>query len=235
MFDHHITAVVQHNIIMDDPFDVYDMDETQECSHTVTLKYGEEEREMVHEQITTQSIALVFNLTPTTVWLQETYGLRIYIPDANGKFEIPRRVFRVTVNGVRQDPQRLTAPTGSTAATSSTSSGNTSTSTNVTLTSTPAGPSDHSASQVNRPFFQSVTRSSKAKIKILWADLMYSGNGKPVLSTSDACFVDITPGNANQPSILSAVQDEFGRNFTIVGNDGFEMKDSTATRGMYRP
>ena len=31
---------------------------------TVTLNYGEQEREIMHEKITTHSIALVFNLNP---------------------------------------------------------------------------------------------------------------------------------------------------------------------------
>ena len=208
----------------------FEFDDSSDRTCTVTLKYGEQEREMVHEQITTHSIALVFNLNPATIWLQECYGHRIYIPDEHGNFEMPRRVYRATVNGVRQDSPRSNVPTGSgVASTSSTSSAN-----SITLTAT-STPSDHSsASQLNRPFFQSVAsgRSSKAKIKIVRADVTYSGNGKPHFSTLDAMFVDITPGNANQPSILSAVQDEFGRNFTIVGNDGFEIKDATATRGM---
>ena len=108
---------------------------------------------MVHKQITTHSIALVFNLNPATIWLQECYGHRIYIPDEHGNFEMPRQVYRVTVNGVQQDSPRSNVPTGSgILGTSTTSSGN-----SITLSAT-SSPSDHSsASQLNRPFFQSVT------------------------------------------------------------------------------
>ena len=53
-------------------------------------------------------------------------------------------------------------------------------------------------------------------------DVTYPGNGESTFSTLDAMFVNITLGNANQPHILGAVQDEFGRNFTIIGNDGFK-------------
>ena len=70
-------------------------------------------------------------------------------------------------------------------------------------------------------------------MKFVRSDIAYSGNGSPIFTNIDAMFVDLTDDNADVNSMLALVQSEFGPNFTIVGNDGLQIKDSPATRGMF--
>ena len=85
-----------------------------------------------------------------------------------------------------------------------------------------------------RPFFHSVSsRNTKAKVKIVRARLSYAQNGRPVFQNIDVIFVDVTQENADARSIIRAVQEQFGANYTIVSNDGLEIKDGPGTRGIY--
>ena len=49
----------------------------------------------------------------------------------------------------------------------------------------------------------------------------------------DVIFVDVHEDNADAPSMLRAVQEQFGPGYTIVSNDGLEIKDGPGTRGTY--
>lgn len=196
---------------MDDYLDEYGSED-----RTVTLHFGTKEAEMSTDQITTTNIALIFGLDAGTVWLQDRIGSRIYIPDASGTFDLTRHssvVHGVKVNGV---PSSATPLPNSAASAPLTSS---------SIVTTPAAGS-------RPPFFSSVTsRKGKVKVKFVRADIAYSGNGRPSFTSIDAMFVDLTEENADVNSMLGLIRNEFGSEYTIVGNDGLPIKDSPATRG----
>lgn len=175
---------------------------------------------MNSSQVTTSAIALIFNLNPDTVWLQETIGSRIHIPNEDGSFALDASAiaYGVRVNGVsatapqsQQQQQMQTSPIVSSA----------------TVT-TPVTASH------GRPFFHSVTsRKTGTRVKIVRALLSYANNGRPNFNNVDVIFVDVHEDNADAPSMLRAVQEQFGPDYTIVSNDGLEIKDGPGTRGTY--
>ena len=192
-------------------------------SQTVTLHFGTKEVEMSVEQITTTSIALVFSLDAATVWLQDHIGSSIYIPDDEGRFEGLSRhssnVHGVTVNGVNSQ-HGSTTPQPQNASTPNSS---------VTVSSV-------STSALRPPFFHSVTSRknvTRVKVKFVRSDVAYTGNGRSIFTNIDAMFVNLTDDNADVNSMKALVQSEYGPNFTIVGNDGLQIKNSPATRGMF--
>ena len=82
----------------------------------------------------------------------------------------------------------------------------------------------------NGAVFKSVmAKRNKSKLKIVRANLRYAGNGKPTFESIDV-FVD--EATSNVPSLLKAVQEEYGDNYVLLTNDGLMIKDSPATRGM---
>ena len=143
--------------------------------------------------------------------MQDGIGNRIYIPDADGNFDLMRyssSVHGVTMNGVAAVPSATTNASQSQSQTPTTASSS--------VTATPI-----TSSSSTRPFFHSVTsRRNKAKIKIVRSKITYSGNGQPNFSNIDVMFIDLNKDNADVNSILAHVRGEFGNNFTIVGNDG---------------
>ena len=48
----------------------------------------------------------------------------------------------------------------------------------------------------------------------------------------DVFYVDRDEATSNVPSLLKAVQEEYGDNYVLLTNDGLMIKDSPATRGM---
>ena len=174
------------------------------------------------EQINTTNIALVFSLDAATVWLQDQIVNRIYTPDARGSFDLARHssnVHGVTVNGIHLISTTTTAATPQNTSTPSSSA-------------TVSGVATSSGSRP--PFFHSFTnRKNRVKVKFVRSDIAYSGNGRPIFTNIDALFVGLTDDKADLNSMLALVQSEFGPNFTIVGNDGLQIKDSPATRGMF--
>ena len=47
----------------------------------------------------------------------------------------------------------------------------------------------------------------------------------------DTVHIDLIPSTANVHYILSQVRGKWGKDYTIVANDGLKINDSTATRG----
>ena len=70
-------------------FNFDDIESDGKHVHTVLMKYGEQEREIPFDQINTTNIGLVFSLNPSTVWVQDGYGSRIFIPNESGIFQLP--------------------------------------------------------------------------------------------------------------------------------------------------
>ena len=188
----------------------------------ISLHFSTKQVEINVDQINTANLALIFSVNAATVWLQDRIGNKIYIPDSSGNFDIARHssnVHGVTVNGVHLS----SAVTGT--ATQNVSAAVSSTTLSSTATVTPSGS--------RPPFFQSVSsRKNKVKVKFVRSDITYSGNGRPNFTNIDVMFVDLTEDNADLNSMLALVRNEFGPNFTIVGNNGLQIKDSPATRGM---
>lgn len=133
---------------------------------TVTLTHDGKEVEVASSQVTNATIALIFHLNPDTIWLQESFGSRIYIPDDDGSFNLQSSsiVYGLRVNGVlaaAADPQSQQPQSAHAATTSSTGTGSAS----------------------GRPFFCSVTnRKSGGKIKIVRSNLSYAQNGRPIFT-----------------------------------------------------
>jgi hypothetical protein len=215
-----VDKLTENNISMDIISADYDYDSV--IDRTITLHFGDKRVEVDVGQVTTASLGLIFNLDASTVWLQDRIGNRIYIPDADGNFDLMRyssSVHGVTVNGVVAVPSTTNA---------SQSQSHTPSTASSSVTATPV-----TSSSGTRPFFHSVTsRRNKAKIKIVRSEITYSGNGRPNFSNIDVMFIDLNEDNADVNSILALVRGEFGNNFTIVGNDGLQIKDSPATRGV---
>ena len=63
-------------------------------------------------------------------------------------------------------------------------------------------------------------------------DVPPASNGKPTFESIDVFYVDIDEATSNVPSLLKAVQEEYGDNYVLLTNDGLMIKDSPATRGM---
>ena len=183
---------------------------------TVSLTYDNNEVEVNASQVTTSAISLIFHLNPDTIWLQETIGSRIHIPNEDGSFSLEGTAiaYGLRVNDVPAvTPQRQPQQ----------------------VRSQPSAPSPTVTTPVNgnfhgRPVFTSVT-SRKTKVKIVRARLTYAHNGKPNFENIDVIFVDIHEDSADVVSMLRAVQEQFGPNYVIVSNDGLEIKDSPGTRG----
>ena len=188
-----------------------------DADSTVRLTYERKDIDMDIDQITTTSIALIFHLNPDTIWLQDTIGTRIYIPNDDGSFQLGSSsiAYGCKVNGI---PINASQPMAT----------ETPPSTSHTIVSPTVGRS------AERPFFHSVSsRNTKAKVKIVRARLSYAQNGRPVFQNIDVIFVDVTEENADARSIIRAVQEQFGANYTIVSNNGLEIKDGPGTRGSY--
>ena len=133
---------------------------------TVSLTHERREVEMNSSQITTSAIALIFNLNPDMVWLQETIGSRIHIPNEDGSFALDASAiaYGLRVNGVsatapqsQQQQQMQTSPIVS--------------STTV---------NDSCNCQSWKTLFRSVTsRKTGTRVVIVRALLSYASNGWP--------------------------------------------------------
>ena len=80
---------------------------------TVRLTYERKDIDMNVDQITTTSIALIFHLNPDAIWLQDTIGTRIYIPNDDGSFQLGTSsiAYGCKVNGVPMNPSQHTETT----------------------------------------------------------------------------------------------------------------------------
>lgn len=186
---------------------------------SITLARESREVEINVSQVTASAIALIFNLNPDTVWLQETIGSRIYIPNESGSFALDASAiaYGVRVNGVpptTPQTQEQISPIGG--------------STTVITPVTPVTASH------GRPIFHSVSsRKTGTRVKVVRAHLSYAQNGKPIFNSVDVIFVDVHEDNADLPAMLRLVREQFGPDYIIVSNDGLEIKDGPGTRGMY--
>ena len=181
---------------------------------SITLTHESREVEMNVSQVTASAIALIFNLNPDTVWLQETIGSRIYISNECGSFDLDTSAiaYGVRVNGVpatTPKSQQQVSPNG----------GSTTVITPVTASH-------------GRPMFHSVSsRKTGTRVKVVRAHLSYAHNGRPVFNNVDVIFVDVHEDNADVPTMLRSVREQFGPDYVIVSNDGLEIKDGPGTRG----
>ena len=165
-------------------------------------------------QVTTSAIALIFHLNPDTIWLQETIGSPIHMPNEDGSFSLERSAiaYGLTVNGVPQSqPQQVCSPSSASSPT-------------VTTQANTSGTCN------GRPAFISVT-SRKTKVKIVRAHLTYVHNGKPNFENIDVIFIDIHEDSADIGCILRAVQEQFGPHCAIVSNNSLEINHGPGTRG----
>lgn len=179
---------------------------------TVDLTMDGKSVELSVQQISTSSLARIFAISPDSIWLQQTIGNKIYLPNEDGSFcDIlgdRNSIYGLAVRGL---PISRNQNNPSSAVSSTLS------------TSTLDAP----------PVFKSVmAKRNKSKLKIVRANLRYAGNGKPTFESIDVFYVDIDEATSNVPSLLKAVQEEYGDNYVLLTNDGLMIKDSPATRGM---
>ena len=184
---------------------------------STTLTHESREVEINVSQVTSSAIALIFNLNPDIVWLQETIRSRIYIPNESGSFDLDTSAiaYGVRVNGVSATTPKSqllqTSPSGS------------STSTTVV---TPVTASH------GKPMFHSVSsRKTGTRVKVVRAHLSYAHNGRPIFNNVDVIFVDVHEDNADVPTLLRSVREQFGPDYVIASSDGLEIKDGPGTRG----
>ena len=66
--------------------------------------------------------------------------------------------------------------------------------------------------------------------KVMKAEKRLHG-GKVEFSPLEVAHVELKPSTANVLYIQSYIQKKWGEDYTIVGNDGLKICDSSATRG----
>lgn len=170
--------------------------------------------EMDIQQVTIQSLGMIFALKPETIWLQLCTGNKLFLADDEGKFpsmlnDVSVCCYGIKVNGV-PNKSIFDAPNVASSTVSATQSRDT-------------------------PVFKSVIsrqHTSKSKMKIVRANMSYAGNGRPQFQNVDAFYVDIDEASANVVSLQKSIQEELGENYILVTNDGLTIKDSPATRGL---
>lgn len=55
---------------------------------TVKIKRGDEEYEILPDQLNTETLRRIFAVSPDGVWLHEEYSGRVYFPDTDGQFRL---------------------------------------------------------------------------------------------------------------------------------------------------
>lgn len=170
--------------------------------------------EMDVQQVNTSSLGMIFSLKPETIWLQLCTGVKLFLPDEDGKFpgilnDVSVRCYGLKVNGVPNkgifDTMNVASPTVST------------------------------QSRDMPPVFRSVIsrqHTSKSKLKIVRANMTYAGNGRPQFQNIDVLYIDIDEASANVVALQKSIQEELGENYILVTNDGLTIKDNPATRGL---
>lgn len=73
--------------------------------------------------------------------------------------------------------------------------------------------------------------STRYSLKVVKATISGRTGNKPVFTSLEQIYVDLTDKTASAVTIKSAVQDEWGDDYTVVTSDGLEVKDSAGTTG----
>ena len=73
--------------------------------------------------------------------------------------------------------------------------------------------------------------STRYSLKIVKATISGKSGNKPVFNNLEQIYVDLTDKTVSAVTIKSAVQDEWGDDYTVVTSDGLEIKDSAGTTG----
>ena len=173
-------------------------------------------------RFTVKQVALMFRLQPKEgVWIRETHSLhangnRVYFPNDEGHFDLSEadELWDLEVEGTPvtdQPPQRTSVSNPTTATTSSAS---------MTYPGfTPV------ISSGRRPF---TLRVNKASVE------GRGRNGRLNLVATDELFVEITEATANVHHVNVAINRQLGDGHVVVTSGGYEVKDSSATQGIYR-
>ena len=72
---------------------------------------------------------------------------------------------------------------------------------------------------------------ARYSLKVVKATISGKAGNKPVFNNLEQIYVDLTDKTASAITIKSAVQDEWGDDYTVVTSDGLEVRDSAGTTG----
>ena len=139
------------------------------------------------------------------------------MPDANGNFNLsPGEISYGTILHVE----------GSDCSNSSSSSGSSSN----TLSSVQSRQASPSTFQSIIPV-KRCNLSTRYSLKVVKAIISGKAGNKPIFNNLEQIYVDLTDKTASAVTIKSAVQEEWGDEYTVVTADGLEVKDSAGTTG----
>ena len=139
------------------------------------------------------------------------------MPDANGEFNLPQNEIPYGTILHVEGSDHSTMASGS----------------NSTTLSSVAGCSRQTLPST----FQSIipakrcNLSTRYSLKVVKATISGRAGNKPVFTSLEQIYVDLTDKTASAVTIKSAVQDEWGDDYTVVTSDGLEVKDSAGTTG----
>jgi len=211
--------------------------------HVVRLVRGDREFEVsIGRSYSTEQLSRMFNVDPGSIWLRSRYGNEVYFPNPEGVFDLPsERVLPYAEFSVEGESMTRHLQ-GQASAQSSAGQANTHT---PVMQRTP-GPSNYHGSPAAMPFTSVVNRTGKRpasheqipsyRLKIIQATMTFASTTtrKPTFTCLGQTFVELTEFTANVPSILAAVQMEFGNDYVIVTGNGLEVKDSPGTDGKWQ-
>ena len=200
----------------------------------VRLVRQNNEIELLLEQITVENLRVAFKVDPSTVWLREDIGSKAFFPDSTGLFPTLQatsltEIYRLKVEGSPDSNSERRIVSGSTIQSDQpSSSGN-----NQLQTTLTAGPTFSGLGSHARPVFRSVKHKGEETtiVKIVKSKLSFNHMGKPEFNVIDAIYCNVTNTLADVPTVLRHVHTEIGTSYTLVSNDGLEIKDLPATRG----
>ena len=97
-------------------------------------------------------------------------------------------------------------------------------------------PPSASGSSMTPPSFRSVVAAKRSPavftLKIVKAQMQRLGRGKVSFNAINQMNIELQEETANLDFILAAIQKQWGTEYTLVTNDGLELDNSPATRGM---
>ena len=193
-------------------------------SGTITLQRGEARYNLnTGRTYTAEQIARMFQVSPSSVWLRERFGTRVFFPNAEGTFD-----FSAEDEYNHLDVEGGTLPS----------------SPNPQATATVSSVSSNSSNHFSRgyPGFSSVVnqfggrrQGSGLTLKVIQARIMgRARNGRPSFQVLDQIFLDVAEATANVHHISALVKREFGEDHVVVTADGLEVRDSSGTQGTHR-
>ena len=218
----------------------------------VKVKRGNQEYELLADQLSTETLRRIFAVSPDSVWLREEYTGRVYFPDNEGHFRVRETSYSIfCVEGPHVQTTTSVLPSNSLPSTLGPSPSVMSTpdpssslvsipGPSSSVVSTPnllgSGTMSRSGSQVP-PYFKSVIPVGRSKeptvnLKVILARMVNSKNGKCSFAAQSQMFVELTEGTALVSHILMIARRQWGEHITLVSNDGIEFEDSPGSTGM---